>query len=450
MTKDQAAAFGSGDYLFFLSSGATAQDVQVAPFSNGASGSLTSTGIELTYGGKTLTFGESISTASRAGHILFNDASHLVIGTQGAETGAGAAGAITPVGSTNAAGAFVDPNTVYALGGGDTLTFTGSAAGTSNYLNGGFGADTITGGAGNNHIYGNSQFAQVGDTDPGSHVADLGDTITATTGTNYIQGNAGDDNITVGVNNTAVAPAASNASTGNNHVLGGADNDTITIQGAGLGIVNGNTGDDTITAATSTGDNTLRGGMGDDSISGGRGHDIVMGDMGSDTLVVHGETTAAMAGTPSQTHITLLTGGQGADTFDFSAAGAGIASTFAGSTTSGATTGPTYYQEITDFNVGEDHITLATNPTGMTSEVGHSATVFASVHDAEIFAQTQVGTGGSFVVSSLTVGSANNTYLFYSDAMAGDPTSNNTAGAGLGIIHLDNVDSNSINNASFQ
>lgn len=457
MSDQDAAAFGPNDILLFRT--ATAKQVNVQPFSNGSSGSLGNSGITLSFGGISHVFGLSISTASQNGNIVFNDSSNLVIGTQaGAEM-------LMPTGNTGTAtgsgGTFVDPNTVYALGGNDTISFATTASGVSNYLNGGFGADTITGGEGNNHIYGNSQFTQVGAVDPGNMTPDSGDMITVGGGTNYINGNAGADMITVG---TAATPGTTTpggnttpgtpGSTGSNRVFGGADSDTITIQGAGLNQVNGNTGNDTITAGTATGDNTLRGGMGDDSITAGRGHDVVMGDVGNDTLVVSGETTAAVAGTASNTHITSLTGGAGSDTFDFQAAGAGIASTFAGSSSSGGTAGQTYYQTITDFSVSEgDKLFLTTTtPTGQTPQVGHSTTVFTSVHDAEIFAQTQLNppTGPAAQVSVLNVGSTNNAYVFYNDANGGDPTSGNDAATGLGIIHLTGVDGNSISNASFQ
>ncbi|WP_419825248.1 beta strand repeat-containing protein [Sphingomonas sp.] len=458
MSDQDAAAFGDGDTLLFRS--ATANQVNVQPYSNGSSGANVNSGITLSFGGISHTFNASISTASQMGNIVFNDASHLVIGTQaGAETltlqgNVGATGSGT-------AGMNVDPNTVYALGGADTINASMSAAGVSNYLNGGFGADTIMGGNANNHIYGNSQFSQVGDVDPGNRTPDAGDTITVGSGTNYINGNAGTDTITVGSNATAptTSPGGNTtpgtaASTGDNRVFGGADADTITIRGAGLNQVNGNTGNDTITASTAVGDNTLRGGMGDDSITAGHGHDVVMGDVGNDTLIVSGETTGATAGTASNTHITQLTGSQGSDTFDFSAAGAGIASTFAGSSTSGGTAGQTYYQTITDFSVADaDRLSLTTTtPSGQTPQVAHSATVFTSVHDAEIFAQTQLNppSGNAAQVSVLNVGSANNAYVFYNDANGGDPTSGNDAAQGLGIIHLTGVDANSISNPSFQ
>ena len=438
MADADAAAFTANDYLFFITKGATANQVTVAPYSNGSSGSLAGSGITLTYGGKSLTFNNNVSAASTAGHILFNDSSHLVIGTQAAD------GTIALTGATNAAGAFVDPNVVYALGGGDTINGTTSAAGISNYLNGGFGADTINGGAANNHIYGNSMTSQAGDTDVNGQ-RDGGDTITVTSGTNYINGNAGNDTITVGVGNTAAAGAASNASNGVNRVFGGADNDTITLLGGGRNTVNGNSGNDIIDGSNSSGDNSIRGGQGDDIIRGGIGHSTLQGDVGNDVIFVHGRNgetlpTAQGINTNVQQHIMVMTGGSGSDTFDFTGnngvtqggnAGAGQAALFGQ---------VVYYQEITDFTIGTDKIHLTNNPT-MLGQVGHSTTIFATVQDAEVYAQSQLGanTGnqGTPIVEALAVGSANNTFLFYTET--GNVSVTPSEVQNLGIIHLDNV-----------
>ena len=443
MSASDAASFTASDYLIFITKGATANQVTVEPYGNGSSGSNQGSGINLTYGGKTLTFPNDLSTASKTGtgHILFQDNSHLLVGTQAGAVGGGNSlstpdGTFTPVGSTNSAGAFVDPQTVYALGGDDTLNFSTEAAGRAIYLNGGFGADTIMGGDANSHIYGNSMTSKPGDVDS-SGVVDGADTITAGAGSNYINGNAGADRITVGTANTAATGSTSNASTGTNRVFGGADNDTIMIMGNGHNSVNGNTGSDTITDMGS-GDNTLRGGQGDDVITGGSGHSVLMGDIGNDTIIVHGREATGSA----TQHIDVISGGAGSDTFNFSAAGAGQAALF------GQTV---YYQEITDFTHGVDKLIIPTQPMA-TGNVGHSSTVFANVHDAEVYAQSQLSAtggnqGGTPVVESLSVGSANNTYLFYNET--GNTAANNGEVAGLGIIHLDNISSSSVTYTDF-
>ncbi|KAK1548173.1 hypothetical protein Q3G72_010874 [Acer saccharum] len=440
MSDSDAAAFGSGDYLFFITRGATANQVTVAPYSNGASGSLSGSGITLTYGGKSLTFSTNISTASTAGHIVFNDSSHLVVGTQAADA------TFTLTGSVSSTGTNVDPNTIYALGGNDTIDGTNAAALVSNYLNGGFGADTINGGAANNHIYGNSMTSQAGDVDPASGVRDVGDTITVTTGTNYINGNAGNDVITVGVNASGTGANAVAASRGSNRVFGGADNDTITVQGAGRNTVNGNSGNDVITD-TGTGDNTLRGGQGDDIIRGGSGHSVLMGDVGNDVIFVHGrngENVPTVGGTTTSTtaqqHINVITGGAGSDTFDFTGNNGTTSANNAGAGQAALFGQTVYYQEITDFTIGTDKIHLANNPSA-TGNVGHSTTIFATVQDAEVYANSQLmatgNQGNTPIVEALAVGSANNTFLFYLET--GNTAVTTSEVAGLGIIHLDNV-----------
>jgi hypothetical protein len=487
ITDAQAASFGTNDYLFFSTDGASARNVTVAPYSS-TSGVLSGTGITLTFNGVSHTFNNNISAASgntganaatAQDHILFSDNSHLLIGTASSTgdtlvpsttnesgTGNNSGGGGTATGTIN------DPYTVYALSGDDTINFTNSAGNVGNYLNGGFGADTIMGGAASNHIYGNSQFAQQGATQNGQ--ADGADTITVTTGSNYINGNAGADIITVGVNaagngtnnNTVGSTTNAAASTGFNRVFGGADNDTITVQGAGHAAVNGNTGNDIIND-TGFGDNTLRGGSGDDIIHGGSGHSVLMGDVGNDTIFVHGRNGETAPGgtataTTIQQHISVLTGGNGADTFDFTGSQTTTnATTGAATTTANAGAGQAalfgqtvYYQEITDFTIGTDKITLpvGTNSTALSNgNVGHSSTIFSSVHDAEVYAQSQLSGNGNQgntpLIESLAVGSANNTYLFYNET--GNVAVNNSEVAGLGIIHLDNVTAANVSYTDF-
>ena len=443
MSDSDAAAFSTNDYLFFITKGATANQVTVAPYSNGATGSLSGSGITLTYGGKMLTFSTNISAASTSGHILFNDASHLVIGTQASGETLALTGSTGTAGGATA-GQNVDPNTIYALGGDDTINGSTSAALVSNYLNGGFGADTITGGAANNHIYGNSMSSQAGDVDPASGVRDVGDTITVTTGTNYINGNAGNDIITVGVNASGTGATAVAASRGSNRVFGGADNDTITIQGAGRNTVNGNSGNDVIND-TGTGDNSLRGGQGDDIIRGGSGHSVLMGDVGNDVIFVHGRNGETLPGTnvsstTVQQHINVITGGSGSDTFDFTGNNGTLAANNVGAGQAALFGQTVYYQEITDFTIGTDKIHLANNPAAI-GNVGHSTTIFSTVQDAEVYANSQLSQtgnqGSTPIVEALAVGTANNTYLFYLEQ--GNVAVQPGEVAGLGIIHLDNV-----------
>ena len=272
---------------------------------------------------------------------------------------------------TNAAETVDHSNSTQALflqgmGGDDTMT-AGSGA---NYLLGGSGNDHLVAGDGNNHIYGNGPTAPQGTTDGA-------DTIVAGAGSNYINGNAGDDVITVG----------RDGSLGSNRVQGGQGNDQIIVNGAGANGANGNIGNDVVDAHAATGNNLLRGGQGDDRITAGHGHDVLSGDLGDDTLVA-----GLGAG-----HITVMTGGGGADLFDFSAAGSALIVSLAGGH---------YYQEITDFAHGTDQIAL---PFAVSAILSGAATT-ADTASAE--AQQLFATHGAMpAVAALQVGA--DTYLFF-------------------------------------
>ncbi|WP_019832097.1 glycosyl hydrolase [Sphingomonas sp. PR090111-T3T-6A] len=251
----------------------------------------------------------------------------------------------------------------------DTVT-VGSG---SSYLLGGGGNDHLVAGDGNNHIYGNAPTAPQG-------TVDGADTITVGAGSNYINGNAGNDVITVGLD----------GSTGSNRVQGGQGNDQIVLNGAGANSANGNLGNDVIDAHAATGNNLLRGGQGNDQILAGHGHDMLSGDLGDDTLV---------AGLGAD-HVTIMTGGDGADLFDFSALGSATIATVAGGH---------YYQEITDFAHGTDHIAL---PFAV-SDVSHGTASTANAAGAEAL-QLLAAHGATPGIAAVQVGS--DTYLFYEQA----------------------------------
>lgn len=113
------------------------------------------------------------------------------------------------------------------------------------------GRDFIDAGNGNDHVWGNSEFAVQGATDGG-------DDIRAGAGMDYVNGNAGNDSIYGG--------------DGRDRLYGGADDDSIDGD-AGNDHLQGNKGDD-----------HLYGGDGDDELLGGQGDDFVMGGPGIDTL----------------------------------------------------------------------------------------------------------------------------------------------------------------------
>ena len=185
-------------------------------------------------------------------------------------------------------------------------------------------SDTIWGEAGNDHIWGNSEFAVAGSVDGRDY-------IDAGTGTDYVNGNAGDDDIYGGA--------------GSDRLYGGAGNDWISgdayapgsllagTYGAGNDHINGNKGNDNID-----------GGAGNDELLGGQGNDWVQGDEGDD-LIDGGQGDDTLSG---GTGLDTLTGGDGRDIFVVD----GLpAVTFDGR--------PFVPDLVTDFRVGEDIVYVA-------------------------------------------------------------------------------------------
>lgn len=140
---------------------------------------------------------------------------------------------------------------------------------------------------------------------PGAAYGGPGGNIYEAKGSWLIQGNQGDDTIT--------------ASGGSNTVYGGQDNDRVSFRNAaneGLGgnFAQGNKGDDTL--GGSTGSDTLLGGQGADSIAGAGGADFINGNLGNDILsgggMVLGEGGDDTLTAPSAV-ATTLRGGDGSD-----------------------------------------------------------------------------------------------------------------------------------------
>jgi len=247
------------------------------------------------------------------------------------------------------------------------------------YYYGGAGADTITGGEGNDHIYGNEATSAIG-------APDGGDSLSGGAGSDAIRGNAGNDTIDGG--------------DGNDWIYGGEDNDSLT-GGADKDYIQGDTGNDFVSGGS--GNDTLRGGSGDDTVQGGDGNDLLMGDSGHD----------------------LLTGGAGNDQFSFTAGQA----TF-------ATSGTTAYvmDEITDFTIGADKLSLGFHPADVLH--GSATSVANAVAWATSALQAHAGTAD---VAAVVVGT--DTYLFYDDAGLGGPLDSG--------IHLDNVNGSLITTSAF-
>lgn len=271
------------------------------------------------------------------------------------------------------------------------------ARGGNNNVNGGAGADVLYAGGGNNHVYGNAAGGAQG-------ANDGGDEILVGNGTNYVNGNAGDDTITAG--------------NGANRVYGGSGDDVIQV-GNGSNYVNGNLGNDQIVAGNGT--NTLRGGAGDDQIftngATAVGANIEMGDLGRDQF-------------HTGMGYDLMTGGADADVFWLG----GVQEKGSAAAVIG---GQTYYDEITDFAVGEDHLVIRNF---VPDSVSAGSTSYGSVADAQAAAQAQLtASGDDHLLVANQVGQ--DTYLFF--GASGESTTIDS------VLKLDGISAQAVTTASF-
>ncbi len=127
-------------------------------------------------------------------------------------------------------------------------------------LRGGEGNDTITGGAGNDRIYG----------DQGR------DTLKGEAGNDYIEGGDGNDRINGGEGRDVLYGLD-----GNDRINGGAGRDYLD-GGDGNDRLAGGDGIDQVIGGR--GNDNLRGGRGDDVLAGGEGRDAYNGDQGADSI----------------------------------------------------------------------------------------------------------------------------------------------------------------------
>jgi Ca2+-binding RTX toxin-like protein len=171
-------------------------------------------------------------------------------------------------------------------------------------LHGGNYADTFTGDARDNGLFGNGG----------------NDTLYGGDGNDYLSGGTGDDTIDGGAGTydaitfwdatgSVTASLATGTSSG-----GGEGNDTFT----NAEVLNGGPGDDTLTG--NAGDNSLWGEAGNDTLSGGAGNDFVDGGAGNDAMDGGGQELDAAAFFDESGPVTasLVTGtatGDGSDTF---------------------------------------------------------------------------------------------------------------------------------------
>lgn len=188
--------------------------------------------------------------------------------------------------------------TVFGGAGNDTLIATPSDRGTGAatgaaaagvYFRGGAGDDTLTGGNGNDRLYGEAgnDFIQTGggktylDAGPGNDSVALGsgtcsanlntgnDSVTGGNGGNDIRCGTGDDVVTIG-SDTSTRGDTVRGQAGKDSITGGAGDDHFS-GGPGDDTVRGNGGDDSLGASTGRND-VLDGGTGSNRLFGGRSH----------------------------------------------------------------------------------------------------------------------------------------------------------------------------------
>ncbi|MBS9390989.1 MAG: cadherin domain-containing protein [Dolichospermum sp. WA123] len=231
----------------------------------------------------------------------------------------------------------------WGLYGGDGNDNISGGAGNDN-LFGEEGNDTLNGGSGNDDLYGgNGNDVVNGDAGDDQLYSDAGsDTLNGDTGYDYYVGDY--SNRVTGLNMTY------DPTTGNGTITVGTEVDTLTSIDSFrvYGGFKGTAFNDVIVGTSANEDWWgLYGGDGNDNISGGAGNDKVFGEEGNDTLIGVNSTSA----TPGKGEVDVLTGGAGSDRFilgDFNWIGYddGLSNS----------AGTNDYAQITDFNTSEGDI----------------------------------------------------------------------------------------------
>jgi len=332
----------------------------------------------------------------------------------------------------------------------DQLTTWASPQGTAgnDTLAGTDGVESITGGSGNDSIFGYGS----------------ADTIAGQAGADTIDGGVGNDSIT----------GDSEADS-----LSGGDGDDRIDVGSGSNWAHGNADNDTLTASTSSSPNTLLGGQGEDSIVGGSGADLLNGNIGNDTLVggggsdmINGEDGADSLSKGSSGFATL-DGGTGNDVIS----SAGDSSSLIGGDgddTITVTGGGTSFTNVVQANIGNDVVSVAnsgrdtvtagqgedsiTSTSGgddyLNGNLGNDTIVSGTGADVllgEDGADNLSGGGGNDTlvggtgVDNLTGGSGSDTFRFdaLSDSAVGSPDIITDFSQGSDKIDLSLIDANS-------
>jgi len=177
---------------------------------------------------------------------------------------------------------------------GDTLGALTTVLGGDDVVQGSLGNDTlaafsgndsISGGAGNDLLLGGPSVngSATGNDSISGGVGD--DTLGSTAGVNVLRGDDGHDSIVGGsgfddINGNMGNDTASGGG-GQDWVVGGKDNDSLS-GGAEYDVMNGNLGNDTVHG--DGGNDVVRGGQDNDVVFGDDGDDFVSGDKGDDTM----------------------------------------------------------------------------------------------------------------------------------------------------------------------
>lgn len=278
ITAEHALNIQTGDYLTFAGGPASKVSVTYSP-----SDLPLPSRIDVTFGGRTVTFGPELAELSQRGALDMGDHSRLLIGDEGRDAFMGLAGDDALFGGAG-------NDSLQGFDGDDRID-GGSGA---DFIHGNKGDDELHGGAGRDSVYGGQ-----GDDVIWTGVGDESGSVRLVDGSgrdagDYAHGNLGDDQI--------------HGSYGDDTLLGGQGNDTID-GGAGDDVILGDLGDDVLNGGL--GLDEVFGGQGNDTLNSGMGDDYLNGGSGDDLLVSTGPEGAYMEGADGSD--TLVAGAFGAD-----------------------------------------------------------------------------------------------------------------------------------------
>ena len=214
----------------------------------------------------------TIRGGSGSDTLLGGKGNDLLMGEQGADFIFGGSGDNTLDGGSG--------NDLISGGDGNNVIFGGEGDDT---IGGGANHDYIDGGDGDDRIWGDSTFDLNGVRTPGNLETAGADTISGGPGNDLIFGEGGDDLIGGGSGNDTIE-----GNEGDDEIWGDSEfkpnGDRIApLRGQeGNDIINGNEGNDRIFGEG--GNDSLRGDSGDDTLDGGFGQDTLFGDEGNDSL----------------------------------------------------------------------------------------------------------------------------------------------------------------------